>query len=44
MANTLSMTCSSNATVRYSTEQTMSMAMDDLSANEPIADRDSGSV
>ena len=44
MARASSMGCLSYATVRYSTEQALSMVMDDQLPNKLAADSDSGSV
>ena len=44
MASTVSLSCSSDKTVHYSTEQAMSMVMDDQSPNVLAAGSDSGSV
>ena len=44
MSRASSVGCLSHATVRYSTEQALSMVMDDQLPNELAADSDSGSV
>ena len=44
MARTSSVRCCSDKTARYSMEQTVSMAVDDPSANVLTDDSDSGSV
>ena len=44
MASTVSLSCSSDKTGHYSTEQAMSMVMDTQSPNVLAADSDSGSV
>ena len=43
MTSTSSRSCSSDKTVPYSTEQALSMVMDDQSPNVLAADSDSGS-
>ena len=40
----LSMSCSSHATVHYTTEQAVNMVVDDQSLNVLTADSDGGSV